>query len=74
MSKILGGAPKPNNSAIVDQQKRLAEQEKKTADAEAANREKSAAKLRAQIGRSGTGAGGNTLLTGLETGLRDTLG
>lgn len=61
----------PDTSA---QQKQIKDQEAKLAAQEEEQRTKDAAKLRARQGRSGTGSGGNTLLTGLETGLRDTLG
>ena len=78
MSKVKsifgGGKPKVDTSAIDAQKKQIADQEAKLAAQEADQREKEAARLRSRMGRSGTGAGGNSLLTGLETGLRDTLG
>ena len=75
ISKIFGGKkPKVDTSAIEAQKKQIADQEAKLAAQEADQREKEAARLRSRLGRGGIGAGGNTLLTGLETGLRDTLG
>lgn len=78
MSKVAkifgGGTPKVDTSAIDAQKKQIADQEAKIAKQEEEQRAKDAAKLRSRLGRSSGGAGGNTLLTGLETGLRDTLG
>lgn len=71
---LVGKAPKPDTAAMEAQRKKIAEQDKKLSDQEAAQLERAAAKLRARMGRAGTGAGGNTLLSGIETGLRSTLG
>lgn len=69
------GGPKINKAAIAEQERLAAEQAAKVKQEEEAaaelSRQKQASRLRA---RSGAGAGGSTLLTGLETGLRTTLG
>lgn len=71
MTSMFSKPKMPDTSA---QTKQIKDQEAKLAAQEEEQRTKDAAKLRARQGRAGTGAGGNTLLTGLETGLRDTLG
>jgi len=71
MTSMFSKPKMPDTSA---QEKQIKDQNAKLAAQEEEQRTKEAAKLRARQGRAGTGAGGNTLLTGLETGLRDTLG
>lgn len=70
-----GKSPKVDQSAMRKQAAALEAQEKRLAAQEAAQgedeRRRDAARIRTRKGR---GAGGNTLLTGLETGLKDTLG
>ena len=68
--------PSVNKAAIAEQEKLAAEKEARVLQEEQTaaelSRSKQASRTRA---RSGRGAGGNTLLTGLETGIRrETLG
>lgn len=69
------GGPKIDKAAIAKQEKAAADQEARLAleekSAAETSRTKQASRMRA---RSGAGAGGSTLLSGLETGLRATLG
>lgn len=69
MSKVKkifgGGAPKVDTSAIQRQEKMLKEQEDKLAREEEERKRKEAAGQRARTGR----AGGESLLSGLETGV-----
>lgn len=69
MTSMFSKPKAPDNSA---QKAQIEKQNADIAAQEAEQRTKDAAKLRSR--RGATGAGGNTLLTGLETGLRDTLG
>jgi hypothetical protein len=63
--------PKPDTSAMDKQQARLEQQDKRTLEQEKLQNARDAARRRTA---KGAGAGGQSLLTGLETGLRDTLG
>lgn len=68
--------PSVNKAAIAEQEKLAAEKEARLKQEEESaaelSRTKQASRIRA---RSGRGAGGSTLLTGLETGIRrETLG
>lgn len=74
MTSMFSKFSKPKMPDTSAQEKQIKDQNAKLAAQEEEQRTKDAAKLRARQGRAGTGAGGNTLLTGLETGLRDTLG
>jgi len=63
--------PKPDTSAMDAQAARLKAQDERVAAQEKMQNARDAARRRSA---KGAGAGGQSLLTGLETGLRDTLG